>query len=245
MTYFLIALLGMVTSIPWLLSKRRNRRIKRWRKSFKLDKHLPVFNQLYASANGFQLSRHARQHNDAPEYVYGEIDFESFIALLSLCKPNADSIFYDLGSGTGKAVIACAMVFEIRKSCGIELFTGLYQCAKARQQQLMSLPEYAEKARKIYFKPGDFRQISFADANILFINASAFFGELWLEISRHVEQLKPGSQVMTTSKALVSNRYKTRHITTVKMSWGVVTAYIQERLPDETLGSRNKIINSP
>lgn len=232
MTSFLIVLLAMVVSIPWLLSKRHNRRIKRWRKSFGLDKHIFIFNQLYAHVNGFQLSLHARQQNNAPEYVYGEIDFESFIALLSLCEPNVDSVFYDLGSGTGKAVLACAMVFDVRKSCGIELFDSLHQCAKTRQQQLMSLPEYAEKSRKIDFKPGDFRQVPFADANILFINASAFFGEFWIETSHLLEQLRPGSLVITTSKALVSRRYKTRHITAVKMSWGIVKVYIQERLPD-------------
>ena len=69
--------------------------VKRWRKALNLDKHAQVWQQLYADVNGFALSRKARANQDSLEYVYGEIIFEPFIALLSLCKPDYSTVFYD------------------------------------------------------------------------------------------------------------------------------------------------------
>lgn len=70
-----------------------------------------MFQNLYEDVDGYSISRKARVKMDAFAYTYGEIEFLSFIALLSLVKPNENSVFYDLGSGTGKAVIAAAMVY--------------------------------------------------------------------------------------------------------------------------------------
>lgn len=230
MTPFLILLLIFFAGILLLISGRSKRRIRHWRQTLALDSHKNIFNNLYANVDGFQLSQCARAENDAMEYVYGEIDFESFIALLSLCKPDSNSIFYDLGSGIGKAVLACAMVFDVRKSYGVELFENLHHCAKTQQMRLAAIPEYTVKSRNIYFQQGDFRTISLSDANIVFINASAFFGEFWTDTSRHLEELPPGALVISTSKALVSKAFETQHITVVTMSWGVVSVYIQQRL---------------
>lgn len=233
MAFLLLVLLVISASILWLLAGRHQRRLARWRRSLELDRHQAVFNDLYADTDGFQLSKYARQGNDAMEYVYGEIDFESFIALLSLCKPDSDSIFYDLGSGVGKAVLACAMVFNVRKSCGIELFENLHHCAERQRRRLAALTEYKDKSQAIELIHADFLNIPLSDASLVFVNASAWFGEFWEKTSQHLEQLKPGALIISTSKALVSNVFQTRHITTVKMSWGVVNAYIQQRLSDD------------
>ncbi|HHF7347457.1 TPA: hypothetical protein ACPSKE_000617 [Legionella feeleii] len=208
---------------------RRQIKLRRWRKSLHLNKHHKVYRQLYANVDGFALSKAERTRQDAPEYVYGEIDFESFIALLSLGKPGPSTVFYDLGSGTGKAVLACIMVFDVKKSCGIELFTSLHHCAQQQQQRLKCIQDYEAKATRIEFMKRNFLETNFADANLIFINATAFFGETWLAISKLVEQIKPGALVITTSKALRSDLFTLEAVTQVKMSWGIVKAYIQQR----------------
>lgn len=205
------------------------KRIKRWRQALDLERHVSVFNQLYARVDGFALSRASRLKSDAMEYVYGEIEFESFVALLDLCKTDKNTVFYDLGSGVGKAVLACAMVFEVKKSCGIELFPKLQRCALDQKKHLSSTPPYHAIALAIDFQQGDFLSGSFLDATLVFINATAFFGERWLAISKYLEQLAPGALVISTSKALASKAFKTIHQTTMAVSFGVVTAYIQER----------------
>jgi len=53
--------------------------------------------------------------------TYGEIDFESFYEILKLTNPSKGEIMYDIGSGTGKAVIMASLFFPLSKVVGIEI----------------------------------------------------------------------------------------------------------------------------
>ncbi|KTD18023.1 methyltransferase domain-containing protein [Legionella jordanis] len=208
----------------------RERPIKLWHRKLNLDKHFKTYLSLYSNIDGFALSKAARKEiPDSLEYTYGEIKFEPFIALLSLCQPSSSTIFYDLGSGTGRAVIACALVFNVKKSCGIEIFPQLHDCAKQQQQRLSQLGSYQDLAKHIEFKLGNLLETPIEDASLVFINATTFFSDTWLAISKHLEQIKPGALVISTSKSLQSNLFQTVRETRVEMSWGVVKAFIQKR----------------
>lgn len=204
--------------------------IKRWYSTLALDKHLTNHQMLFQDIDGFALSRQARISGDAIEYTYGEIDFVPFIALLSLAKPNKNTVFYDLGSGTGKAVLACAMVFNVRKSCGIELFNLLHQAALKQRNSLQQLANYYSAANALHFINADFLHVNFSDATVVFMNATAFFGETWIAAQQCLHQLRPGTLVITTSKRLSLSMFKLIKSTTVQMSWGPVRAYIQQRI---------------
>ena len=202
-----------------------------WRRNLRLNKHEIAFNELFANVDGFSLSKVARVKQDALEYVYGEIEFTSFIALLSLTKPNADSVFYDLGSGTGKAVIACAMVFHMRKCVGFEWFQSLHKAACVQQQQLSAIPEYSFLSHTVQFIHADFLTADFYDATLIFINATAFFGETWVNLSNHLgKKTNNNVTIISTSKALKSPLFSIIKTVIVQMSWGCVTAYIQRRI---------------
>lgn len=206
--------------------------IYRWRRALALDQHHAVYLALYQSIDGFLLSKDARKKQDAMEYVYGEIDFLSFIALLSLTQPDRNTIFYDLGSGTGKAVLACSMVFQVQESHGVELFASLHDAACGRRTALALLPHYAQTAKKIHLVQGDLFFLNWSRATLIFINATGFFGQRWVELSAMIEQSTACKTVITTSKALVSKSFCVTKITTVQMSWGRVQAYIQTRLDE-------------
>ena len=221
----LLSLLALFS--PYL---RRKTIIYRWQKALDLNKHLAHYQKLFADINGFELSHNARSVHDAIEYTYGEIEFISFIALLSLTKPNLSTVFYDLGSGVGKAVLACAMVFDVQKSCGIELLHPLHNTAVMQHRRLLQLPDYQAKANAIHLMHSDFLHADFSDATLVFINATAFFGESLHAINHRLKQIKKGTTVITTSKKLSSDDFIVIKITTVKMSWGLVKAFIQERI---------------
>lgn len=224
--FFLICciLLFIKLTLPQLVN---NRRLTKWRRAVNLQNHYQVYHSIYATVNGFALSKNNRMINDAPEYVYGEIEFEPFLALLSLCRLSADSIFYDLGSGTGKAVLACAMVYPVKKSCGIEILPNLHQCAVQQQQKLRAIPGYAAKAATIDFMQQDFLQANIVDATHVFINATAYFGETWEKINCLLNQVKAGTVVITSSKQLTAaSKFTLKKSTIAAMSWGVVAVYI-------------------
>lgn len=208
---------------------RKERRIKQWKRSLHLTHHAQVFEKLYHNTNGFLISQQARKERDAIDYVYGEIEFLPFIALLSLVNIDHNTVFYDLGSGTGKAVIACAMVYPIHKSVGVELLPELQQSACEHIQKLATIEEYAETSKKIAFILGDFLTVDLSEATLVFINSSALFGSTWEALSNRLNSLPKLMTVITTSKTLLSSHFKLITRTKIQMSWGVIFAFIHTR----------------
>lgn len=209
---------------------KKRRASKRWFKAFDLHHHTRVFMQLFRDVDGFALSKQARKNSDAFEYTYGEIDFISFIALLSCLPLSTETIFYDLGSGVGKAVLACAMVFKVRKSCGIELFEELHLTALKQKESLQQNINYQQHCQSLCFLHENFLVADFSDATVIFINATAFFGDTWVTLQKRLVGLNSGVIVITTSKKIDSDAFHVTHIKNVQMSWGVVRAYVQKRL---------------
>ena len=202
-----------------------------WRHQLNLQQHLPAFKQLYQHVDGFLLSRLARKHHDAMEYTYGEIEFTSFIALIAMTQPTPATRFYDLGSGTGKAVLACAMVFDLQHYSGIELFNELHHQALIQQQALQQLPAYNQRAKKIHFINTNFLNADLHQATLIFINATALFGPTWEQLNQKLSnEVLCNAVIITTSKPLLSTSFIVTNTTKVTMSWGVVMAYIHSSL---------------
>jgi len=226
--------LTLTLFVSWLIvfcgmRYKQNAKIKRWYNTWDITNHLATYQELFQDINGFTLSCKSRSTHDAFEYTYGEIDFIPFIALLALTKPHVNTVFYDLGSGVGKAAVACAMVFNVAKSCGIELFSDLHNAAILQQQRLQALPNYKDKAQVLHFIHDNILNRDISDATLVFINATAFFGETWSLMTQHMSQLKRGTIVITSSKKLSSPLFVVTQTTTVNMSWGAVLVYIQQR----------------
>lgn len=207
---------------------RKKRKIKLWLKKLNIKQHQVMFNKLYETSDGFLLSRQARQHRDAFEFTYGEIEFTSFIALISLTHPHQNTRFYDLGSGTGRAVIACAMVFNVESCCGVELFVELHQEAEKQKKHLARLPGYEHKADIISFLHEDFLNVDLSDATLIFINSTAFMGETWQLLNEHLAQVALGAIIITVSKKLTASVFEVVKMTKIDMSWGVATVFIHQ-----------------
>lgn len=225
--FFILGMLIILSCLGlYLKSLYFQRRIQQWRRSYNLDHIEPIFNELYQSVNGFVLSAHARLQGDAFEYTYGEIEFSSFIALIAMVKPTPEMIFYDLGSGTGKPVIACALVFEMKQYYGIELFSELYESALQPKEKLKQIPEFVAQAERIHFLNMNFLDAEFEDKSLIFINATALFGPTWERLNERLTQNPNEKIIITTSKPLKSSVFKVWRLTQARMNFGVVTAYI-------------------
>lgn len=226
-TIYLILVFAL--SGRYLSRHLKQRRIAQWKKSLHINEHERIFQQLYQDTNGFLLSQQARQKSDSLDYVYGEIKFLPFLALFSLTQPDEHSVFYDLGCGVGKAVLACAMVYPIYKSVGVEILPQLYFNASKQVALLAQLPNYAERSKKIEFILGDFLAVNLDEATIIFINSTSFFDPTWEKICVRLAQLPKLKTVITTSKTLPDKHFKVILRTQIEMSWGVVSAYIHAR----------------
>ena len=226
MIAFVLAIAAIGVILLFLPKFHRQWRLWRWRNSLSLNKKKQFFKELFQDVNGFQLSKQARRKNDEMALTYGEIQFESFVALLCQIELNANSIFCDLGSGTGKAIIACSLVFDIKKCIGIELLTPLHEAAMQVKNKLNQIDGI--KAHKIEYINADFMENMPEDITIVFINASAFFGEMWQKIVERLERL-PHLQHIITTKPIESHTFEVCHHSLITMSWGLVDATIYRK----------------
>jgi trans-aconitate methyltransferase len=183
---------------------------------------------LYKNISGEQLSKQDRGTiiNDDFSLVYGEIVFESFVELLERANPKKDEVFYDLGSGTGKAVITSALTQNFSKCVGVELLPSLY---KASESVLGKLTESAYP--EIKFIQGDLFQIDISEANIVFINATGFFGETFYALVTKLKSLTPGTRIIIISKELKSKQFQLQHQDVHLMSWAWTRGSVYEIYP--------------
>ena len=207
----------------------RRRALRQWQRALKLDVLAPVFDTLYAPVNGFALSRMARNGRDAPEYTYGEICFLPFIALMAKAGMAQSSVFWDLGSGTGKAVVACAMVFGVQKSAGVECFVELHEAAVGVRKRLIQTEGFEALSHTLYFECASFLNTDFFDATHVFINASALSGDTWTQLVLMLQHLSEGSVVVITSKRLPPAYFELADALLVEMSWGFAQAFLYKR----------------
>src|SRR3990167_633879 len=223
MLKYLIGILAFFIIISILPTYRyflKQYKISSWLKALNLKQHSAEFDKIFSTVDGFRISKRERQENDAFEYTYGEIDFLSFIALISLTHPNANTRFYDLGCGIGKAVISCALVYDMQLYCGIELFNGLYIAAVKQQEHLLRLPEYQTNAKKVLFICDDFLNVNIEDANLIFINSTAFVGNTWQLLNEKIDRTVKFATIITVSKKLSTRMFKVKLKTQINMSWG-------------------------
>lgn len=79
------------------------------------------------------FQRHIHEHHHTEDsLVYGEIDLQGFCDLLLNHIPHdSGDIFYDLGSGSGRAVFAARFVGDFKECVGIELLSNLHELASS------------------------------------------------------------------------------------------------------------------
>ena len=95
---------------------------------------IELVSRSFASVDGYELaSAEKAAQRRAGIFIdgiqYGEIDVTSFSHVLRWMNPQPGENFYDLGSGTGKAVITAAALYPLGSATGIEIQPALHQAA--------------------------------------------------------------------------------------------------------------------
>lgn len=186
---------------------------------------------MYEGIDSYMISSSARKK--LPYYdrshTYGEVLPESFYKILSAVKPKEDEVFYDLGSGTGRAVFLAGLLYPFSRVNGIEKLSELWQTSKIIQNKFDSevrpgLPD-GKKNLRINFIRGDFLEVDFFDADVIFAHATCFHDEFLMELQRRFLYLKKGARLITVTKTLslpILDYVKTE---THRLSWGNSTIH--------------------
>ncbi|KAI9994089.1 hypothetical protein PInf_016653 [Phytophthora infestans] len=208
-----------------------------------------------------ELSNEARKSSNLikTSYVYGEILFFPFADIIRWVAPFLPdfAIFYDLGSGTGKAVIAASLVHPFDQAIGIELLEPLAHCAEKRKTALEKLKSPLLKT-DIDFMIGDLLTTKWEDGDVVFCHGTCFNDEYefglsvishrlmltepmstcyyrfmlsreWTKISRAAEKIKQGSFFISTTHVLRTGLFEVVKSLNFTMSWGTAAVYIHRR----------------
>ena len=79
---------------------------------------------------------------------------------------NADTVFYDLGSGTGKIVYHIGLLHGVKKSCGIEFSKNRHN------NSIKTLEKY--NYENIIFINDNILNVDFSDATIIYLDNTLF-----------------------------------------------------------------------
>lgn len=197
--------------------------------------HQRIFENIYEGINGFDISFDSRSHAPAEEddsLTYGEVTLAAIEQMLTAL-PSRKGVFYDLGSGTGKAVLAAALVGDFTSLTGVELLPELFAAAElARRKFIVATEPFCTNQRTqpdINFILGDLVAIDYSDADVVFIPSTCYSETLMSMIRRRATMLRAGAILITVSQTLQSSAFELYTSLEVPMSWGKSTIFIYTR----------------
>ena len=147
---------------------------------------------------------------------YGEIDYYAFydsIAILKQfgIKKTNDMIFYDLGSGTGKALVAARLIHDFSKIHGIEIMESLYnegnKCIEEFNNKILTALNLNTSSNLITSELGSLLDIDWSDGDIVYCNSTAFDQNLMELFSQKASCMKSNSILITYTKPINNNEF--------------------------------------
>lgn len=190
-----------------------------------------IDSRLFASISGHAISSKAKEsyrQYTAFELTYGEVTPKAVETFLSHVTPKPDQVFYDLGSGTGKAVFYAALQFPFRKCVGVELVPDLHRASQEvlaiyDEEIRQTLDDY-RRTQEISFIQGDMFDADIADADIVFSHATCFGPDLMLRMRRTLEGIRPGAHAIIANPLKIeSDALEEILVEPCDMGWGTAT----------------------
>ncbi len=189
-----------------------------------------IIDNLYSDIDGYGVSNIGRNTNGyrSKSFTYGEITPEAFQAIITDAEPGQGTVFYDMGSGTGKAVLLATMLFPFSKCIGIELVDSLYNTSVSilkRYRAELSEKDIAEPT----FIHGNFLEVDITDADLIFAHSTCFEEHIMMGLEEKLKLVKPGTKILTVTKNLESPEFRYIKQREYNMNWGKSTVHFQER----------------
>ncbi|CAM9259663.1 unnamed protein product [Chrysoparadoxa australica] len=192
---------------------------------------------------GEDLSKKGRDESGltGTNLAYGELSAGHIHTLIQRIKhhhsglpEDGSGVLVDLGSGTGKALLAGSDAHAFKRAWGVELVESLHL------QALTNLKHWQGRDRAttaVDFLQGDLSEVTWwQDATVVIIHATVFDPDLMAHIQWRAEQCPVGVWFLVVTKELRCGPIT--GIETVEMhrclaTWGEATVYLQRRVDME------------
>lgn len=192
----------------------------------------------FATAKDASLTDDVRFENDShhteDSLVYGEIDLEGFCDLLLNDIPHtSQDIFYDLGSGSGRAVMAARFVGDFQECIGIELLGNLHDLASSVKSLYKFQYQHKLIHRNVQFICSDLLDCQWwTNGTIIYVPNLLYDENLKAQIAEKATKLRPGAYLIclkTFQSPEFNNVFELVKERLVAMSWGESNVYIYQR----------------
>ena len=190
-----------------------------------------------------------RERLKDPVLAYGEITFDLIGLSLRTIREDydglleGDQVFYDLGSGVGKAVFATLLLHTWKRCVGVEVLSGLYDASLEladrwrKMQDSIDDDVYSaeQKRTELHFLCENFsrKEFSMEDATLGFANSTCFDENLMIQIAAKADQMREGTFFITATKRLPSLSWELLERDKYKMSWGEAEVFLHRKKPDD------------
>ena len=155
--------------------------------------------------------------------IYGKPN-QGSSGVLGILQEGQRGVFYDLGSGTGKPVVAAAIAHTFDICYGIEILEGLYSVSldvlnayntrgKAKLNRTTDTHVQMMLGSFLSFSVKDWR-----DADVVFMNSTCYDENIMMTLAKMVRGLKKGAFFISLTKQLPSDELVVLEYTMYKMS---------------------------
>lgn len=128
---------------------------------------------------------------------YGEVLPMTFVQLLQHVGAKPGQKYYDLGSGTGKTVVAAWL--SGLDATGVELISKRWDTACTTLLKAKHLGfRKQEQGAGLNFVHASFLDLDFSDADVVFTDSSAFSDHMMEVLASVARRMKPGSKIIST-----------------------------------------------
>ncbi|GMI23771.1 hypothetical protein TeGR_g6167 [Tetraparma gracilis] len=201
-----------------------------------------MFNELFAEC-GLEVAKHSSKAERADKeltsersLIYGEVEFRSFTEVLRKICTNvpAGGTFIDIGSGSGKAVMAARMTQDFSTCVGVEIMDGLAALADEIGEKYHSGFRDRLSTRisnECEFLKADFLEVDWSSASVVFANSTCFTDSLMASIADKAKSCDPGAYLVTFTKGINCDdgAFELVEKKRYNMSWGPATVFIHRR----------------
>jgi SAM-dependent methyltransferase len=195
-----------------------------------------VLQNLFSDCS-YELARSAsvkeREENDllTDSLVYGEMEFSSIKNILKFLKRDArGGKFYDIGSGSGRAVFTARVLQDFDCCVGIELLPNLHELAVSVTNGYNETWKRKLAFGKVEFHCEDFLKYDWSDGDVVFAHSTCFEDDLLQSLFSKAKDLSPGSFLISCKSCGID--YTAFDLITEmrqKTSWGESDIFVFRR----------------
>jgi len=172
------------------------------------DAYLRLHSGYDISRQEISKARKAGRIRETEGLGYGEVDVEAFAGFLkSLPCVHNEGTFLDLGSGSGKAVLAAAFSGYFSSCIGVEILEPLHNLASQALERAGLIDQ--EKASCARFELGDIfeKEDLWSIGDVILVTCTLFTDQMMARVNAAVNRfVRPGSIMITTTRRLDSPR---------------------------------------